>query len=340
MNILKYSISLFIILECVIASESNVKGDVIEAVGEDGFVSIKGDWETWKKRNDLFDYVVMEDPDFIIRFINYVGMAKRRTLAALFIKRSDAIDKVLKEINYDDNDLIWLTNRRIEVAESPDKLFRVLNKIENPKNEETLVGWCVIDLFNGEKHDLIIPLIDALGKRPCRSGSLKVIAIQSAFHGGASRGIKYIVEEFHKNPAITSQRYAKALIASWIHDGSKIIFPFLLSQADEGDLEMTRNDWGRCREEAGFWHAIDKARKIAPPAGTRHARFFERVKLGIKTLNDVMSTGEWIQEPGIIIASYLLAEPEGTNVMKEMRQEGATSKAMESTKQKSMCCIN
>ena len=38
-----------------------------------------------------------------------------------------------------------------------------------------------------------------------------------------------------------------------------------------------------------------------------------------------MITGEWMQEPGSIIASYLLGEPEGTNVMKEIRQESAAS---------------
>ena len=43
MNILKYSISLTILLKCVIASESGVKGDVIEALKEEGFESIKRD---------------------------------------------------------------------------------------------------------------------------------------------------------------------------------------------------------------------------------------------------------------------------------------------------------
>ena len=41
MNILKYSIPLVILLKCVIASESGVKEDVIKALEEDGFGSIK-----------------------------------------------------------------------------------------------------------------------------------------------------------------------------------------------------------------------------------------------------------------------------------------------------------
>ena len=100
-------------------SENNVEEDVIEAVEEDGFVSIKRDWEKWKDRNDLFDYVVTKSVEFIIGFINQVENAKRPTLAALFIKRCDEVDEVLKKIEYDDNDLMYLTDHRPELAESP-----------------------------------------------------------------------------------------------------------------------------------------------------------------------------------------------------------------------------
>ena len=48
MNILKYSISLVILLKCVIASESGVKRDVIKAFEEEGFESIKRNWKKWE----------------------------------------------------------------------------------------------------------------------------------------------------------------------------------------------------------------------------------------------------------------------------------------------------
>ena len=44
----------------------------------------------------------MKSVEFIIGFINQVENAKRRTLAALFIKRPDMVDEVLKKIKYDD----------------------------------------------------------------------------------------------------------------------------------------------------------------------------------------------------------------------------------------------
>ena len=36
------------------------------------------------------------------------------------------------------------------------------------------------------------------------------------------------------------KRYANGLIVSWNHDKSKMIFPFLLTQADQGDLEEAK----------------------------------------------------------------------------------------------------
>ena len=47
--------------------------------------------------------------EFIVGFINQVENVKRPTLAALFIKRPDIVDEVLKKIEYDDYDLMDLT---------------------------------------------------------------------------------------------------------------------------------------------------------------------------------------------------------------------------------------
>ena len=107
---------------------------------------------------------------------------------------------------------------------------------------------------------------------------------------------------------------------SWEHDKSKIAFPFLLTQADQGDLEKVKKDVSsNIMRDQEFRKAIDGAMKTAPLAGTRHLRFFGRVKIAITTLNNIMDTGVWMQEPGSIIASYLLAEQEGTNVMEKVK---------------------
>ena len=44
--------------KCVIAGESEVAQDIIDALGEEGFVSIKRDWTKWENRTDLFDHVI------------------------------------------------------------------------------------------------------------------------------------------------------------------------------------------------------------------------------------------------------------------------------------------
>ena len=77
--------------------------------------------------------------EFIAGFINQVGNAKRPTLAALFIKRPDKVDEVLKKIKYDDYDLTHLTFSRPELAESHENFFKAIDKIKDPENQEGAV---------------------------------------------------------------------------------------------------------------------------------------------------------------------------------------------------------
>ena len=111
---------------------------------------------------------------------------------------------MLKNIKYDDHDLIDLTNYRPELAEFHDNFFKVIDKINDPENQEIALKWGVINLFGAKKHDSVIPLINALEKRQFNDRNLKDAAIQKAFYEGARRGIKDIVEEFHEHHAITS----------------------------------------------------------------------------------------------------------------------------------------
>ena len=134
MNILQLSLLLAILLKCVTASESGVAQDVIKALEQPGFESIKDDWGKWRHRKDLFDHVVMKSVEFIAGFINQVVYVKTRTLAALFIKRSDEVDQVLKKIKYNDDDLRDLTSYRPELAEPPmTYFFNVIDKIKRSR---------------------------------------------------------------------------------------------------------------------------------------------------------------------------------------------------------------
>ena len=117
----------------------------------------------------------------------------------------------LRRIEYDDDDLYFLTNYRHELAGSPEKFFRVLDKIKEPKMQEDAVYWGVSNLFEAGKHDLVAPLVNALGKRTFKCKRLKDVAIQWAFLGGAQRGNQDIVELYCEHPAVTSEKYAIGL---------------------------------------------------------------------------------------------------------------------------------
>ena len=83
-----------------------------------------------------------------------------------------------------------MTDYRHELAGSPEKFFRILDKIKDPGNQEWAVRVGVSNLFKAGRHDLVVPLVNALGKRTFKSKSLKEEAIQTAFDEGAEEAIK------------------------------------------------------------------------------------------------------------------------------------------------------
>jgi hypothetical protein len=313
MNILKHSILLVILLKCVIASENlAVKDDVIKAVDESGFESIKRDLKDWWNRKDLFDHVVTKSVEFIAGFINQVESAKRPTLAALFTMSPEMAGQVLKKIKYNDDDLRSLTNYRHELAESHDGFFKAMDMINDPEIQKWTVELGVMNLSVAERYDYVIHLIDSLGKRQFNGRKLKNVAVQCAFYEGALRGIKYFAEEFYEHPAITSERYVDGLINSWMHDKAKTAFPILLSHADQCDLEKAKED-AIYRDNAEFRDAIDDAIPNAGPLRSRIQRPKRRVELVKEAFSETASNQLLAQEkgPGDIILGYL-GESEGT----------------------------
>ena len=166
-------------------------------------------WRDWGKRKDLLDAVIANGVDVTVKLIQSVGLfTKRCILAALFDKGEGMIDGVLEGVGYDDEDLCYLTNYRPELPGSPKKFFRALDKIEKPEVQESAVRGGVSNLFEAEKHDLVVPLVKALGKRTFKSDRLRDVAIQMAFYEGAKRGNQDIVELYCEHPAVTSEKYA------------------------------------------------------------------------------------------------------------------------------------
>jgi hypothetical protein len=136
------------------------------------------------------------------------------TLAALFDGKTEMVNGVFGRVGYADRDLTFVTFYRPEIANLPDKLFNVLDRMKTVEDQGMAVRDCVDALFNVKKHALVIPLMDALGRRTFRSDGLKELAIQVAFWEGAERGIKDVVEGFYDYSAITAEKYAHGLSAA------------------------------------------------------------------------------------------------------------------------------
>ena len=64
-----------------------------------------------------------------------------------------------------------------------------------------------------------------------------------AFYEGAKRGNQDIVELYYEHPAITSEKYADGLNESWNDGKPNQVFPFLLEQADQGDLDKAKEKY-------------------------------------------------------------------------------------------------
>ena len=178
MNILSVFILFVILLKCVAASGEDVGVGFRKAVDGRNFQWLEANLGRWKERKDLLDDVIAKDADITAWFIRRFWRTKERVLAALFDKGEGMIDGVLERVKYDDDDLDGLTNYRPELAGSPEKFFRVLDKIKRPRTQELAVRLGVFNLLKAEKHDLVVPFVIALGKRTFKNNSLEDVAIQ------------------------------------------------------------------------------------------------------------------------------------------------------------------
>ena len=80
--------------------------------------------------------------------------------------------------------------------------------------------------------------------------------------------IKTLWKLYYEHPAITSEEYAYGLYASWNDGKPNQVFPFLLKQADQGDLDKAKEKYAD-EYYAEFRQAIDEAPKPVPPAGIK-----------------------------------------------------------------------
>jgi hypothetical protein len=322
MNILSVFVLFVILLKCVAASGDDMGVRFRKAVDGGNFGWLNANLENWKERRDLLDYVIEKGADFTARIIQNIVSAKGRVLAALFDKGEEGmIDDVLEKVRCNDFELGGLTNYRPELAGSPEKFFRVLDRIEDPKRQEEVVRVGVYNLLKVGRHDLVAPLVNALGKRTSNGERLKDVAIQRAFVEGAGGSNQYIVEEYYEHHTITSGWYAYGLRGSWNDGKPNQVFQFLLRQADQGDLDKAKEGYAYKKYEK-FRQAIDEAPKVAPSAGSRIISV-EKVQRVLDVLAPIIKASDKYG-PSSIIEEHLLGETEKTKKGESEEQEAGT----------------
>ena len=167
----------------------------------------------------------MKSVDFIASFINTVWQLRKPTLAALFDKEPEKIDKVLEKIRYTDSALVDSVRFRPEMASQPEKFFKLLDLIKDKYQQEIAVTNCVNELIKRGKGNLIAPLIKALESRTFKKEDLKNIAVKNAFLRGIREGVESVVRDVHEDRSITAKGYAEGLDEAWVKPN---IFQFLL----------------------------------------------------------------------------------------------------------------
>ena len=133
----------FAVSESGAESDDALGKEFREAVDGGNFGWLKANWERWEDRKDLLDDVIAKGADVTVKLIQNVESAKEHVLAALFDKGEEGmIDGVLGRIKYNDYDLCYLTDYRPELAGSPEKFFRILDKIEDREIKRGLFVGC------------------------------------------------------------------------------------------------------------------------------------------------------------------------------------------------------
>ena len=98
----------------------------------------------------------------------------------------------------------------------------------------------VNNLFKAGKHDLVVPLVNALGKRTFKSKRLKYVAIQWAFWKELKEAIKTLWKNIVNIPQSPLRNMPMDCIDLGTDGKPNQVFPFLLKQADQGDLDKAK----------------------------------------------------------------------------------------------------
>jgi len=229
--------------------------------------------------DDMFNYVVvMKDQQFIFEFARKVGILKWKLLVTLYSHKKplEMIEEAFRVFQFSQDDLMSAASKP-ELMCSPDDLFSLLDKIENPKDREAVIRFGVGNLIDNRRLKCLDPLLKIFESKESLK-PLKDVAVRGAFRRGSLSGDLSVVKRFYNNPAITLREYGEALIWSGIGPTQNSVFGFLLKKADKKYLRaVKKSSWYRNGPER-FKAAINKALLTTEPRGSRLSRTLRKVE--------------------------------------------------------------
>ena len=144
----------------------------------------------------------------------------------------------------------------------PETFFVQLMGLKISEDQEEAVSQGVIWLFP-KNTKCIKPLLVAMKGRTFLSERLRDIAVQVAFGSAAVHGDEKLMNEFYRDPAITSEKYAEAM--KWEKEST---LEWLLEHADHNDLIALKED-EYAQRRPKLTEAIDNAMSKVDRTKTR-----------------------------------------------------------------------
>ena len=192
----------------------------------------------------------------------------------------------------------------------PEKFVVLVNKIETPERQESVVESSIGQLILFSRFEYLISLLDTLKDKTFRSERLEAIAIQMAFKEGVKSAREDVLKHTFDHPAITPELYADALIESekrW--ESCKLTREWLLKGADRDDLQAVNDNDGYADLILPFRTAIENALEIAKPGGTRTRAYdIQSAKVTKKEFMEIEHTVAAISGIAKIIGEYLAGQ--------------------------------
>ena len=267
------------------------------------------DQPLWEK--GVEHLVGAHDPAFVANFIakaklgNKPLSSHKTVLLTVFRKAPlETFERVMRDVKFAKRHISSVASYP-EVLCSPEKYFMMLETVGNQLTLEPIIGPSTNVLHDKNLVHCIGPLLDAVHGR-----SFSELFAEDIFWNVIKKGNNLELTSQHiHHVAFTPAIYAKLMIDTWpfTPDHPTPLFSLLLQEADLKDIQAVLKSEAYKGLSPNFYAAIEKAADtISPDKIRRHA--VASAKIARETFDDITGSSLGHQEPGDIIATYIVDE--------------------------------